>query len=68
MDIYARPKHLKVVVPKVNPEIWSVLDHTSRGGDLRIQNYRKMQCTAIYMLTNIWQRVFTSDFLKLGDW
>ena len=25
MDRYARPKNLKVVVPKVNPEIWSVL-------------------------------------------
>ena len=26
MDRYARPKNLKVVVPKVNPEIWYVLD------------------------------------------
>ena len=31
MDRYARPKNLKVLVPKVNPEIWSVLDRSTRG-------------------------------------
>ena len=61
MDRYARPKHLKVVVPRVNPEIWSVLDHSTRGADLKIQNYQKALCTAMYALTNIWQTIFTSD-------
>ena len=61
MDIYARPKHLKVVVPKVNPEIWSVFDRSTRGADLKIQNYQKAFYTATYALTNTWQTVFTSD-------
>ena len=61
MDRYARPKNLKVVVPKVNPEIWSVLDRSTRGADLKIQNYQKALCTATYALTNIWQTIFTSD-------
>ena len=54
MDRYARPKNLKVLVPKVNPEIWSVLDRSTRGADLKIQNYQKVLCTATYAFTNIW--------------
>ena len=65
MDIYARPKHLKVVVPKVNPEIWSVLDRSTRGADLKIQNYQKALCTATYVLINIWQTIFTNDSLRI---
>ena len=34
MDRYARPKSLKVVVPKVNPEVWSVLDHWPQNPEL----------------------------------
>ena len=56
MDRYARPKNLKVVVPRVNP-----VDRSTRGADLKIQNYQKALCTATYALTNIWQTVFTSD-------
>ena len=37
-DRYARPTNLKVVVPRVNPEIWSVLDRSTRGADLKIRN------------------------------
>ena len=56
---------LKAVVPNVNPEIWSVLDRSTRGADLKIQNYQKALCTATYALTNIWQTIFTSDSPKI---
>ena len=52
---------MNLVVPKADPEIGSVLDHTTRGVDLKIQNYQKTLYTATYALTNIWQTVFTSD-------
>ena len=61
LDRYARLKNLKVVVPKVNP----VLDHNTRGANLKIQNYQKALCTATYALTKIWQTIFTSDSPKI---
>ena len=61
MDRYARPKNVKVVVPRVNPAIWSVLDRSTRGADLKIPNYQEALCTATYALKKIWQTIFTSD-------
>lgn len=61
MNKYARPKNLKVVVPKVNPEIWSILDRATRGADLKLQQYQKALCTATYALTNIWQTILKSE-------
>ena len=43
-------KNVKVVVPRVNPAIWSVLDHSTRGADLKIPNYQEALCTATYAL------------------
>ena len=42
MNKYDRPNNCeKLTVPRVNPEIWSTLNHTARGSDLKLVNYQK---------------------------
>ncbi|CAB3999301.1 Hypothetical predicted protein, partial [Paramuricea clavata] len=42
MGKYDRPDNCeKLAVPKVNPEIWSKLNHTARGADLKLVNFQK---------------------------
>ena len=42
MDKFDRPKNCeKLTVPRVNPEIWSTLNHTVRGSDLKLVNFQK---------------------------
>ncbi len=42
MEKHDRPENCeKLSVPKVNPEIWSKLQHTTRGSDLRLANFQK---------------------------
>jgi hypothetical protein len=42
MAKYNRPNNCeKLAVPRVNPEIWSTLGHTTRGSDLKLVNYQK---------------------------
>ena len=42
MEKYDRPKNCeKLIVPRVNPEIWSTLNHTVRGSDLKLVNFQK---------------------------
>lgn len=42
MQKYDRPNNCeKLTVPRVNPEIWSTLNHTTRGSDLKLVNYQK---------------------------
>ena len=42
MGKYDRPGNCeKLAVPKVNPEIWSKLQHATRGSDLRLANLQK---------------------------
>ena len=42
MKKYDRPKNCeKLIVPRVNPEIWSTLNHTVRGSDQKLVNFQK---------------------------
>ena len=42
MNKYARPNNCeKLTVPRINPEIWTTLSHTTRGSDLKLVNYQK---------------------------
>ena len=42
MEKYDRQDNCeKLVVPKVNPEIWATLNHSTRGSDLKIVNLQK---------------------------
>ena len=42
MEKYDRPDDCeKLIVPKVNPEIWATLNHSTRGSDLKIVNSQK---------------------------
>lgn len=42
MEKYNRPENCeKLTVPRVNPEIWAKLNHTSHGSDLRMANLQK---------------------------
>lgn len=42
MDKYDRPRNCeKLIVPRVNPEIWSTLNHMVRGSDLKLVNFQK---------------------------
>ena len=54
---HKRPSNVEQpVVPKVNPEIWGILDHTTQTADLKLQRKQKMlikavngRCTGIFM-------------------
>ena len=42
MEKYDRPQNCeKLTVPRVNPEIWSTLNHTTKGSNLKIVNFQK---------------------------
>ena len=42
LNKYDRPNNCeKLTVPGINPEIWSTLNHTARGSDLKLVNYQK---------------------------
>lgn len=42
MEQYSRPENCdKLMAPRVNPEIWGKLNHTSHGSDLKMVNLQK---------------------------
>ena len=50
-DTHKRPKNVdQPTVPKVNPEIWSILDHQTRTNDLRMQRKQKLLIKAVNAL------------------
>ena len=49
-----------LVVPRVNPEIWSVMDNTARAMDLKIQRIQKNILTATLAMIKVGNTCFTS--------
>ena len=50
-DTHKRPKNVdQLTVPKVNPKIWSILDHHTRTNDLRMQRKQKLMIKAVNAL------------------
>ena len=42
MEQYSRPENCeKLIVPRVNPEVWNKLGHTSHGSDLKMAGLQK---------------------------
>ena len=37
MDKHKRPQNINITVPRVNNEIWNVMDHSAKSADLRTQ-------------------------------
>ena len=48
-----RPENCNLFVPKVNAEIWNILDHSAKTDDLRTQRVQKMLLKAVNSLTMI---------------
>ena len=48
---HKRPSNVEQpVVPKVNPEIWGILDHNTKSADLKLQRKQKMLIKAVNAL------------------
>ncbi|KAK7466683.1 hypothetical protein BaRGS_00037215 [Batillaria attramentaria] len=50
---HKRPANCDLTVAKVNPEIWSLMDHPAKRADLRRQNEQKLLMTAASALTEV---------------
>ena len=57
---HKRPENCKFTVPRVNSEIWDILEHSSKSADLRAQTIQKTLLKAVYALTNVTDRCLTS--------
>lgn len=53
MDKHKRPENCHVIVAKVNPEIWGLMDHTAKAVDLRIQRAQKRLVKASFTLAKV---------------
>ena len=53
MEKYKQPQNCELKVPKVNPEIWAMMEHGSKSVDLKIQKAQKMLLKATFALTNV---------------
>ena len=53
MQGYKRPRNVSYNVPKVNHEMWSMMDRLSKAKDLKNQKKQKVLLTAINSLTKI---------------
>jgi len=51
--LYKRPQNCELVVPKVNSELWSGLNHNTKSSDLRMQRQQKMLLKVVYALLQI---------------
>jgi hypothetical protein len=64
---YKRPKNCNISVPRVNSELWGILDHAAKSSDLRIQRRQKLLQSAATALTSIAQECVTSDKLDQSE-
>ena len=55
-----RPENCELVVPKVNPEIWAIMDHKTRSNDLRLQKEQKMLVKSACALTRVADKLVKS--------
>lgn len=53
VEKHKRPENVEVHVPKVNPEIWALMDHTAKSADLKAQRTQKKLLKATYALTKV---------------
>ena len=54
MEKYNRPANCtRLLVPKVNPEIWANLSHGTKSADLRLANFQKTLTKAGSALTHM---------------
>ena len=45
-----RPKNCDIAVPKVNPEIWGIMNHDAKSVDLKLQRQQNTLTKAVYAL------------------
>ena len=50
---HRRPENTKITVPRVNPEVWGLLDHGSRAADVKKQKTQRLLTTATYALSRV---------------
>lgn len=53
MEKYKRPENCAAAVPKVNPEIWGLIDHGGKTQDLKVQKTQKRLVKATYALASV---------------
>ncbi|XP_070192372.1 uncharacterized protein [Littorina saxatilis] len=51
---FKRPKNIETSVPKVNPEIWGLMEHSAKTYDLKSQRQQKLLYTANNALVVAW--------------
>ena len=68
---YPRPENVhRLIVPKVNPELWSQLDHATKSQDLKSQRQQKLLLTAVNALvrtTETWVTHKPTDVKKKNN-
>jgi hypothetical protein len=45
-----RPENVEIDVPKVNPEIWDIMEHQTKSGDLRSQHHQQVLAKSLGIL------------------
>ncbi|XP_070185868.1 uncharacterized protein [Littorina saxatilis] len=67
-DKHKRPQNCEtLIVPRVNPEIWSVLDHSTKSADLKLQRTQKCLLKATYALANTADKCVKSEMQHMKD-
>ena len=68
--IYKRPENIRsLIVPKVNNELWSQLDHSTKSQDLKTQRQQKLLLTAVNALVRTTENLLNkpADQLRKPD-
>ena len=55
MTLHKRPQNCNFWVPRVNSEVWSIMDHGAKTSDLKVQKRQKNLLTAVCALTKVAQ-------------
>ncbi|XP_070191640.1 uncharacterized protein [Littorina saxatilis] len=50
---HRRPENCKIMVPRVNSEIWDIMDHSAKSKDLRAQSIQKTLLRAVCALASV---------------
>ena len=67
MDKHKRPENCTLQVPRVNPEIWSLMDHATKSADLKAQKNQKKLVKVTFALAKVCDNFVKEPNAKTKD-